>query len=624
MTKIHALHHQTGELLGTLDNLGDRIYWGDNYIRDLNGEHSFEFQMPSTIKESAFFYGRSRFLIERDLGDYEEFLVYLSDTNGQVKYIRAVASYSDMDRDFLIGPGKYSGTMKELSALVLYPNGSYRQRILEYGNIRTIILEKPIGAYEFLCRLMNLFDMEMDFFVKVTGNSIEGRYVDILKRLGEDRGKLVEIGRDLISLSVKENSENIFTALMCIGPEREDGTFLQKTIFDGDAFQRWNFEGKHRFGVYVPQSDDSEMTLEELESYGRTELNKRIASVYEYDIEVASIGSPMYFGDRQRIKDPTFNPPFYASSRVIRIEKSISSNDLREIKLGEVATFTEDEVMAAFRSLQMLYGTRVIKAPIPPVGNPKVIWIKTEEGSDFEVAHTWNGSEWIPITPTRAEQIGAETPEGAKEKAELEKLQGQGTQLSKEQLVNEGIYTKLLNSNAIRTVEVREELEAAYLNYFERYEILYLLIQTALVDAVLTGVERTAIATATEHYQMAAMRYEEAITDAFEDISLNKAKDAELASKDFTRIFSQKKVTQDDAPPPNPTVGDLWLDTSKTPNVWKRWDGGFWRKASNTTFEEMDGQVTRDKIAPNAVGTTQIDAGAITEQKMKWSTHLIF
>lgn len=34
--------------------------------------------------------------------------------------------------------------------------------------------------------------------------------------------------------------------------------------------------------------------------------------------------------------------------------------------------------------------------------------------------------------------------------------------------------------------------------------------------------------------------------------------------------------------------------------------------------------ITPDKIAPGAVGTNHLEAGMITEEKMKWATHLIF
>ncbi|MCD4839760.1 hypothetical protein LRS37_12960 [Neobacillus sedimentimangrovi] len=40
-------------------------------------------------------------------------------------------------------------------------------------------------------------------------------------------------------------------------------------------------------------------------------------------------------------------------------------------------------------------------------------------------------------------------------------------------------------------------------------------------------------------------------------------------------------------PPANPTVETIWLDTSTTPNTFRRWDGTEWVKASVTTTEDI-------------------------------------
>jgi len=668
MNIIHALHHQTDQLVGFLTNEGVKMYWDDTYVHDLSGEHSFDFTMSSMIEEAKYFDERARFLIPSEDIGFEEFIVFESHTIDDEKTIYGIASYSDMEKQFILAPGTYSGTVKELAALVL-PDTEWQEGELEYSGIRTIVVEKEVGAYSFLLRIASAFDVELRFRVETSGNKISGRYVDVLESIGADNKKEIELGKDLISIEKKVNNERIVTALYCVGPERDDGTRLTLMVTNEEAFQRWNRNGKHLIDIYEPQSSDRDMTLEKLEQYGDTELKKRIASVVDYYITAASLETlfpheKVRTGDRLRIKDPEFSPPLYAEARAIRIEGSKTDTSAKFYKIGEVVTYSEDEIMSTFRRLQLFYGTRVIKSPTPPAGDSKIIWIKTEEGSDFEVAHTWNGSEWIPITPTRAEQIGAETPEGAQEKAELERIQGQATQLSKERTVNEGVYTKLMASFALREENVRDELEDAFTEYSARYNNLYAAIAIALMDSKITDTERAQIELGTEYYRIASMRFEEAITDAFEDISSSKAKDAEIAATGFTESFAQKKVTQSSMPPDEPALGDLWIDTSQTPNVWKRWNGAEWRKASTTTFEEMHGQVremqiandaittqkladlvitaeklangsivaakldenavTRDKIAPNAIGTSEIDAGAITEQKMKWSTHLIF
>lgn len=65
---------------------------------------------------------------------------------------------------------------------------------------------------------------------------------------------------------------------------------------------------------------------------------------------------------------------------------------------------------------------------------------------------------------------------------------------------------------------------------------------------------------------------------------------------DLQALISQKEgiwetagetITKGSTPPASPEVDDLWLDTSVTPNVWKRWDGNQWVKATPTDAAEV-------------------------------------
>ncbi|USK72611.1 hypothetical protein [Peribacillus asahii] len=62
------------------------------------------------------------------------------------------------------------------------------------------------------------------------------------------------------------------------------------------------------------------------------------------------------------------------------------------------------------------------------------------------------------------------------------------------------------------------------------------------------------------------------------------------------------------AAPTNPSVGTLWLDTSITPNAFKRWSGSAWVKATPTTADEI-GAVDVDVPDLSSVSTK---LGAVT------------
>src|SRR5690606_23339561 len=79
--------------------------------------------------------------------------------------------------------------------------------------------------------------------------------------------------------------------------------------------------------------------------------------------------------------------------------------------IGEVITYTEDEIFATFRQLQKIYGVKLVEADIAPPGAPKTIWINTNKNGGnvpFNTPYTFNMEtlEWDKFAPTSAAEIG--------------------------------------------------------------------------------------------------------------------------------------------------------------------------------------------------------------------------
>lgn len=429
MTIIHILNHQTGELIGHLDSESDKFFWDAKHVHGLDGEHSQQFTMPADLEEAALLDGRTRFLIPLEDGGFEEFIQFESDTQMEdEKTVYGTPYYKEMDKKYILPPGEYAGTVENLANLVL-PFVKHKLGVFEDIRDRTIIVDRHIGAYSFLEKISSEFDLEMQFRLTTAGSRVTGRFTDFLKRIGEDTRKEIVLGKDLLAINKKVHSERIVTGLFCIGPEREDGTRLTTTIFDEEAFQRWNEDGEHIIDIYEPESSDLEMTLAELEKYGRTELNKRIASVYEYTVTAASLEElfpheKVRLGDRVRLKNPEFSPPLYADARVIRIERSLTDPDAKTYDIGEIVTYDEEEILKTFRKLQQQYNIRVVRSEEKPPGSPNKIWVQIVVDvngvpTGMEVPHVWSTqlNDWVKVAPTTAAEIGAETPAGAQEKA---------------------------------------------------------------------------------------------------------------------------------------------------------------------------------------------------------------
>lgn len=77
------------------------------------------------------------------------------------------------------------------------------------------------------------------------------------------------------------------------------------------------------------------------------------------------------------------------------------------------------------------------------------------------------------------------------------------------------------------------------------------------------------------------------------------------------------------SPPENPKPGQLWLNTSVTPNELLSWENGTWKTVRSQPkpgsvgqAELQQGAVTSSKIANNAITSTKITGGAITTPKL--------
>ncbi|MBN6886250.1 phage minor structural protein [Cytobacillus horneckiae] len=412
---IHILDKQTDTILAFLN----KELTAADHDENLNHEETFDFTVRVGEK-SQFIKDRNRAIIPVEDGSFREFIIINTQTNSSSVYAKGNASYLDLDKQRVIEPGIIEGQTLESISNRFLTGTEWELGKADFSGSRKVTIENHIGVFQALKQLCTLFDVEMRFRVEVKGNRIAGRFVDFYKKRGQFRGKEVVFGKDLIEIRRIEDSQNIVTALFCIGPEKEDGSRITTIVKDEDALQRWGRNGRHLWSVYEPESTDTEMSLSRLTQLGNMELKKRINSLVKYETTQAVLDSikelnheKVFIADTLRIKDEHFTPPLYAEARVHQVRRSLLDKSKKDYVLGDFIQYTKDEVRKRFKELQKLYGVKVIKSQTPPPGKYGAIWIDTS--GDFEIIKTWNGVSWVPATPTRAEEIGAINVEDAKD-----------------------------------------------------------------------------------------------------------------------------------------------------------------------------------------------------------------
>jgi phage minor structural protein len=400
MSIIHILDYQTDEVVGWISNVTT-----DSHRMSIINEETYDFLVPSSELGADKLTKKRKILIPSEEGDYREFIIQQVETYTTEKEmdVKTSGSFLELKKLKWIPPQILEGQTVESSGTFILEGVPWELGIVEYNGIQKWTVDRDINAYDALKSIASLFDCEVRFRVEVKDGEVIGRYVDFFKKVGQDRGKEITAGKDLIGIKRKVNYDRVVTALICLGPEREDGTRLRVTVKDDAAFQNWNYQGLHLIELYEPETSDRDMTEERLTQLGNTELKKRISAAVEYEVEGASLDHILGYehemialGDSSRVKDEIFDPPMYLDSRVIFVERSVFDKSKKSFILGEVIEYKREEIFRVWKELQAVYATKVIKSPTPPVGRSNIIWIKT--GGSVEIAHTWDPdkNEWVP------------------------------------------------------------------------------------------------------------------------------------------------------------------------------------------------------------------------------------
>ncbi|AQS55300.1 hypothetical protein B0W44_05385 [Novibacillus thermophilus] len=432
-TVIHITDHQTDVILDTISD-----FWDDTHLKQLNGVETFDFTTFSDESYSEHLADRNRIVIPGEDGEFLEFIIEeVIQHSDRTKAVYASASYLELKKQKVIEPQTLSGQTPQSAVDFALSNTEWRPGIITFTNIRTIHIENHTNPYNLLRKIASEFDLELRFRVEIDHYRIIGRYVDLIEQVGEWRGREIVFGKDLLGIERKEKTDQVVTALIGLGPEREDGTRLEVFVEDLDALQRWGRGGRHLIEVYEPESTDQDMTESRLRELTENELEKRVNAIVEYEVNISDVenvpeleNEQIRFGDTIRIKDEKFSPPLYLEARVHTQERSLRDRSRKRVVLGDFTEYTEEEVRAIWKQLRQQiqqkisraelseYAERKIHRSASPPENTEHLWLDITTIPNVLKRYDEEENDWVKITPTRADEVGAETPDGAQEKAD--------------------------------------------------------------------------------------------------------------------------------------------------------------------------------------------------------------
>lgn len=430
----------------------DFISQSDNAVfpavhkRDINERmETFDFTILS--ERTTYMQERNRIIIQDNDKQYREFIIdrISADIDGYTE-VETVASYlEDITKARPYAPGKLEKmTTKQALSDVLKDTGWEVSDATEYGGLRTTSWTSYNTRYDVLLQLCTTYDMMADFYIEVGSNRVDKRFVVLRKRNPLFKGKEITYGKDLTGLKRTVDFSEIKTALLCVGPEPEEGKKrVELVVKDDESQAKYGLPGRYNWGIYEPETEDQNMTEKRLRTLGTTELNKRKSEVITYEVTAIDIEKEykheiVNLGDMVRIKNRDFTPPLYVEAEVISEEYDLISKDVT-YGFGTYKEFKESDLRSSFdRKLdairqkvsdglsnvntivreslegELQYFERKISKGDTPPDNPvnDLLWLDTSNPEVAVLRRYWNG-EWIKSSAENADDVGAITREQA-------------------------------------------------------------------------------------------------------------------------------------------------------------------------------------------------------------------
>ncbi|MEK4502808.1 phage tail spike protein [Bacillus sp. FSL R12-0069] len=337
--ELHVVDFKTEQIVASIQPAD---YWGDKRHWEIkNNIDTLEFIVVDNTRHSSTLMQQNLVLKEVRDGRIVPYVITEIEKNSDDRSVTTYASgeWIQLAKAGIIPPQKLEGkTVIEMVDIAL-AGTKWQKGNLEYASFRSMTIDEFIDPLSFLKKIASLFELEIQYRAEVVGSQVVGRYVDMIKKRGQETGKEITLGKDLLGIKRIENSQNICTALLGF-VKKEGGEFITITeinkgvpyLVDNDAFQRWNEKGQHKFGFYSPETENDDMDAKRLMTLMNTELKKRVNSSVFYEVEAQSIGRVFGLahelineGDTIRIKDTGFTPKLYLEARAIAGDESFKN-----------------------------------------------------------------------------------------------------------------------------------------------------------------------------------------------------------------------------------------------------------------------------------------------------------
>ena len=474
-------------------NIIDFITKNDKSLIDVKHERNIKdyteiLDITMLASRAVKFKERNRVIFLDSRNEPREFIINRIEQDSTSKYslIECNASYlEDIATAVPYPPQKFEKyTTTQALSDVLKDTGWKVSDDTEYNGTRTTSWTSYQSRFDVLKQLTTTYKMVIDFHIDLDSRKVKSRYVSLKEPKPLFKGKEIVRGKDLLGLKRTVDVSEVRTALVCLGPEKENGERIKLIVQDDEAQKQFGLPTRYIWDIYEPETEDENMTEQRLRTLGNTQLNKVKSAAVSYevtslDIKKAYPHEIICLGDKVRVKDREFTPALYVEGEVI----SETYNPLTNVSVysfGNYVEYKESDLRAEFsKKLEAIrqklndkftnvntivadvvegkleyFERKIFKGSEPPE-NPvnDMLWLDTRNPDVAVLRRYWEG-QWINATAENAEDIGAIT----REKALYSELTNTFVNLSIQhsKLLNE--MHDVMNSEYLVDFDLKDEL----------------------------------------------------------------------------------------------------------------------------------------------------------------------
>lgn len=327
------------------------------------------------------------YIVFKDVNGWKEYTIYeIEDEDGTNFETTIYAELSSSELIDEVVEENFSTVSKDPAVVLENILDGTRWQV---GNVDTSIYSSNFGvntmnmnALEAINEISKSYSCEVRFSYQVVDNEVVGRFVDLYKQFGEDKGKRFEVGKDVTSIKRNINTEGLKTAIIPYSSEitETDEETGQETKYvidikdvewskakgdpvdkpkgqnwlgDPEALELWGRLDKdgskrHRFMPMEFNLDNAEsiasMAWVQLGRYTKPKSTYEVDAV---DLFAQSNGNEEYehektaLGDTIVAIDKNFAKPLAIQTRVVEVERNLfDPRDNKYVFGSSKATFS--------------------------------------------------------------------------------------------------------------------------------------------------------------------------------------------------------------------------------------------------------------------------------------------